>query len=121
MYGGFYMDIRDPKYKQLVYDLLVGTLDLERYPITGSELVENLYADGSYCDKLYSDAYNAKLRITERFGVEEDKDTEIIFSRLTEIAQYMSMKMYDYGVFFSERAHTGKSLLMDPPAASSQG
>ena len=33
----------------------------------------------------------------------EDKDVEIIISNLMSIGRYQSMKMFDYGVLFTER------------------
>ena len=50
---------------------------------------------------LYKEVYDANRRICERLWVEEDRDVELIIGNLLKIGEYQSMKMYDYGVFFS--------------------
>ena len=64
-------------------------------------LVENEYEEGKFCDKAYKEVYYASRRICERLGVDEDRDVELIINNLIDIGQHLSMKMYDYGVFFS--------------------
>lgn len=49
----------------------------------------------------YEEVYKANRRICERLGVEEDKEVELTISNLINIGKHLSMKMYDYGVFFS--------------------
>lgn len=92
----------DKEFKQLIYDLMNGSLDLSNYPVKESEFVENEFAQGKYCDKAYEQIYEANRRLCQRLGVQEDKDVETIIRNFFGITEYLSMKMYDYGVFFNE-------------------
>ncbi len=89
------------KFKEKIYLLMIGDFDLEHYPIQESQYVENEYEEGKFCDKAYKEVYYASRRICERLGVDEDRDVELIINNLIDIGQHLSMKMYDYGVFFS--------------------
>ena len=96
------MEKNDMELKQRIYDLMNGSLDLENYSYPESQIVENEYAEGKPCSKLYEEVYNANRRLCKRLGVEEDHDVEIIISNLMKIGEYECMKMYDYGVRFSK-------------------
>ena len=91
------------EFKQMIYNLMIGAFDLEHYPIEESQYVTNEYEDGEFCSKAYEEVYNANCRICGRLGVDidEDTDVELIINNLLDIGKYLSMKMYDYGVFFS--------------------
>lgn len=90
------------EFKQRVFDLMNGSLDLERYPVPESGIVKNEFEEGEACDLLYREVYDANRRICERLGVEEDSDVEIIIRNLLEIGEHQAMRMYDYGRAFSE-------------------
>lgn len=91
------------EFKEMIYNLMIGTFDLEHYPIEESQYVSNEYEEEKFCYKAYQEIYNANCRICERLGVDidEDNDVELIINNLLDIGKYLSMKMYDYGVFFS--------------------
>lgn len=91
------------EFKEMIYNLMIGAFDLENYPIKESQYVANEYEEGEFCSKAYEEVYNANCRICERLGVDidEDKDVELIINNLLDIGKYLSMKMYDYGIFFS--------------------
>lgn len=94
------MDKEREGLKEMVYDLMNGSLDLDLCTAPEKELVADEYAAGSKCDQLYEEAYEANRRICQRLGVEEDRDVEIIIRNLLDIGKHLSMKMYDYGAYF---------------------
>ena len=95
---------RDTKeFKELIFDLMIGSLDLKNYPVTESDYVENEFSQGSFCDETYERIYEANRRLCERLGVEEDKDVESIIEGLMDVGKHLALKMYDYGALFSER------------------
>lgn len=98
------MNRTDKEFKGLIYDLMNGSLDLEHYPVEESKYVENEFAEGKECSRLYEGAFEAGRRICERLGKpdDEDRDVEIIMGNLLDICRVLSMRMYDYGQFFSE-------------------
>ena len=56
------MDKKSQEFKNLIYDLANGSLDLEHFPVAESKYVENEYEEGKLCNRLYSemrDAYDA--------------------------------------------------------------
>lgn len=86
----------------MVYDLMNGFLELDLCTAPEKELVADEFADGSKCGQLYKEAYEANRRVCQRLGVEEDRDVELIISNLLNIGKHLSMKMYDYGEYFSK-------------------
>ena len=97
------MDKKSQEFKNLIYDLANGSLDLAHFPVAESKYVENEYEEGKLCSNLYSEMRDAYDRICTRLGKsdQEDRDVEIIINNLLDIGKYLSMKMYDYGYFFA--------------------
>lgn len=90
------------KFKQNILELMKGSFDLENYNIPEGKYIADEFEDGKFCSEAYERVYNANRRLCERLGVEEDKDIEIIINSLLEISDYLCLKMYDYGNYFSE-------------------
>ena len=61
------------KFVDIVYDLANGT----RIPQLGDPQVQDLFAPGGECEKLYSTVYEAKLRLCQQLGEEENADVKI--------------------------------------------
>lgn len=99
------MSVRDEEFKTVIYDLMNGHYDLDECEIEESKVVEDEFAEGKYCEKLYAQMLAAYERLCNRLHEPsgEDKDVEIIISNLMSIGRYQSMKMFDYGVLFTER------------------
>ncbi|MEZ3436659.1 MAG: hypothetical protein K1W34_19030 [Lachnospiraceae bacterium] len=95
------MQKSDEEFKRRVFDLMNGSLNLEQYPVEESKYVKNEFSLGGFCDEAYQRVYNANRRLCERLGVEEDKDVESIITDLLDIGEYLALKMFDYGCFFS--------------------
>lgn len=84
--------------KQLIYNLMNGYYDLTKVNIPESRIVENEFDDGKPCSELYERVYEARERLCERLGVEEDPDVEAIVNNMEEISRILAMKMFDYAV-----------------------
>ncbi|MBU5679598.1 hypothetical protein [Blautia sp. MSJ-9] len=99
------MSVKDEEFKTKIYDLMNGSYNLEEHLVAESSLVKDEFTGGEYCEKLYSQMLEAYERVCRRLGKPdtEDKDMEIIISNLLSIGKYQSMKMFDYGIFFTER------------------
>ena len=81
-----------------VYETLIGAYE-EAYGIPG---VDNALAEGSECDRLYRQVYDANRRLCERLGqAEEDPDVELIISNLLAMTKLLCLEMYHYGGHFS--------------------
>ena len=66
------------EFKQLIYDLMNGSLDLENNAIEESKYVEDEFSEGKVCQTAYAEILDAYQRICERLKVgEEDKDIEV--------------------------------------------
>lgn len=77
-----------------VFDTLTGSL-CEEYTIPG---VENAFAPGGDCDRLYRQVYEANCRLCDRLGKNDgDPDVELIINNLLQINRILSLKMYHYG------------------------
>ena len=99
------MSVKDEEFKAKIYDLMNGSYNLEEYPVAESSVVKDEFAEGKYCEQLYAQMLAAYERLCNRLHEPsgEDKDVEIIISSLLDIGRYQSMKMFDYGVLFTER------------------
>ncbi len=98
------MDIKSMEFKQRIYDLLIGEFNLEEYPVPEGQFIKNEFSEGSFCSKAYEDAFQAYSHLCERLNVSDmnDQDVEKIFHSLLSITSHLCMKMYDYGIFFSQ-------------------
>lgn len=93
----------DNEFKQLIYDLMNGYLDLKTNAIEESKYVEDEFSEGKVCQVAYAEILDAYQRVCKRLGAgEEDKDIEVIINGFNTIMEYLCMKMYDYGCFFSQ-------------------
>ena len=107
MDDGNYMKKDLEQFKCLIYDLMIGSRNLEDYPVKESNVVTNEFEEGMYCESAYNEVCDANRRICERLDVEEDDDVECIISNLLGIAKHLSLKMYDYGEYYANK--TGDS------------
>lgn len=83
----------EDKIAEMVYNRLLGHTLLE----SRAYEVENLFEEGSRCDGLYQEIYEANLRLCQRLGVEEDRDVQTIIDSFWEITKLVGEKMYRYG------------------------
>lgn len=90
------MDFEQMNFKEYVYLSLIGAL-IEPYPE-----VDNLFAEGEKCEKLYAKVYDASQRLCERLGEVEDEDLEIIVSSMLNMQREIALKMYEYGAKFKD-------------------
>ncbi|MBQ2997216.1 MAG: hypothetical protein IJE22_08315 [Oscillibacter sp.] len=59
--------------------------------------VGNAFAPGQPCEKLYQQIYEAKCRLCDRLGEEENDDLESILDSFFEINRQMCIRMYRLG------------------------
>lgn len=83
--------------KELIYEKMNGFLEGEIFSISKKLAIEDEFAEGKECSRLYESAYLAKQNLCRRLGKDEDKDLEILISSMENIAKLLSMKMYEYG------------------------
>ena len=98
------MSVKDEEFKTKIYDLMNGIYNLEEYPVAESSLVKDEFAEGEYCEKLYSQMLEAYERVCRRLGKPgtEDEDVEIIISNLMSIGRHQSMKMFAMECFLQK-------------------
>ena len=88
-------------FKELVYDLMNGSLNLDDYPVAVSKYIANEYETGG-CEELYGEMAEARNRVYEKLGCEYDDDLEAVVDRCFDISRNLCMKMYDYGAAFGK-------------------
>ena len=80
--------------EEMVYLTLIGEVS-GTFRIPG---VENAYAEGSECDRLYNELCDAYDRLRDRLGIrDEDPDVDVIIGNLLSIQHTLCLKMYHYG------------------------
>ena len=83
-----------------VYLTVTGDL-VEEYRVPG---VEDLFAPGKSCERLYNQMMDAYERLVERLGgKEEDPDAEIMVDATLQLCEKVGYAMYRYGALFGDR------------------
>lgn len=77
---------------ELIYNLMTGLYNLQAVQIPESVIVEDEFQEGNPCEVLYGRMYDARERLCERLGVEEDKDIEAIINSMEGIARILALK-----------------------------
>lgn len=62
------------------------------------EVAVNEFADGCVCEQLYSEVYDAKLRLFDRLRSDDDKDVAVILKNMEDILERVARIMYHYGL-----------------------
>ncbi len=98
------MSIDTIEFQERIYDLVNGYWSLDNFPVPESQFVKSEFEDGGFCVKAYSKITEAYERLCERLEAdEEDEDVEIIINEMNDIMKFVSLKMFQYGVFFARR------------------
>ena len=95
------MESTTEAWKEWIFELMTDTVNIEQYPVEESQYIENIFSEGSICDKAYQGVYEAKCNLCQRLGVQEDGEVERIIVNLLSIGKHMAMEMFDYGVLFA--------------------
>ena len=62
------------------------------------------FDEGKPCEELYGRVCDARLRLTERTGIDfEDRDVLEIVECMEKIAEICALKMFDYGVQYGKQ------------------
>ena len=74
-----------------VYEMVMGVITESDIP-EGYAKIQNEFSEGSECDKLYEEIYEAKLRIIQIFhkAGDEDADVELIINHMFDICRIVS-------------------------------
>jgi hypothetical protein len=84
--------------KEYLYQVISGYYHMDMIDIPEGMTVENEFAAGTECSRLYARAYAAKQRLLARLHeADEDDDIDMIICSLESISKILAMKMYDYG------------------------
>ena len=87
-------------FADIVYDLVTG----QRIAQPGDPEIEDLFATGRDCAKLYEQVYNANLHLCQRLNAgESDEDVETIIDSLLKICAQIGKRMYLYGATFGHK------------------
>ncbi len=90
--------------KEIIYQIMNGEIENIMLP-EGIEVVDE-FCEGRECEKLYDRVYAAKLNLSKRLGVDEDRDVEEIISCMGSISRILALKMYEYGCEMSDRVQS---------------
>ncbi len=66
--------------------------------------VENAFAPGSPCFDAYEAIWDARLRLYDRLGQEDDEDIQIIVDSFYDVQEELCRKMFQYGMLYSKMA-----------------
>ncbi len=84
--------------KEMIYQIMNGDISLDSVKMPEGLQIEDEFAEGKECGRLYSEVYEAKQRLLERLEESEDADMETILRNMEAISKILALKMYDYGV-----------------------
>ncbi len=97
--------VDDISFQERIYDLINGYLDLTNYPVAESQFVKCEFCPGSDCYEAYGHVLDAYEHLYSRLpgSTSEDEDVEIILNEMNAIMKYVSIKMFQYGVYFARQ------------------
>ncbi len=92
-------------FREHIYNLVCGNLNLEKGFVPESDVVKNEFADGSPCALSYGRMLDAYSCLCIRLDVQEweDADVEVIITELLDIGKQTALKMFDYGMYYGRR------------------
>ncbi len=93
--------------KEQIYQIMNGNVDQREAGLPENQIVANEFGEGRECGKLYDRVYAAKIRLSERLNVNEDRDVEEIINCMGSISKILALKMYDYGSVISGTLQDG--------------
>ncbi len=98
------MNIQEPEFRQRIFDIVNGQLAECFFP--QGIYVKNEFATGGFCNTAYAEMLDAYSRLCSRLQTEEwnDQDVEDIINLLLKIGEHLSLKMFEYGVLFGQKA-----------------
>lgn len=91
------------EWKEIVYELMNGSFDLETYPMEESAFIKDEFEEGSFCEQAYENVFESCQRLKRCLSDIEYNEVESIIMNLQAIGRYLSMKMYDYGEQFGTK------------------
>ena len=91
------------EWKEVVYELMNGSYDLDKYPMQESAFIKDEFEEGSFCEQAYRNVYESCQRLKRCLSEIEYDELEVIIMNLQAIGRHLSMKMYDYGEMFGEK------------------
>lgn len=79
-----------------VYEIVIGAIAEDGVSEEYAK-IQNEFSEGSECDKLYEEVYEAKQRISQKLhkAGEEDADVELIINHMFDICRIVSTKMFE--------------------------
>lgn len=91
------------EWKEIVYELMNGSFDLETYPMEESAFIKDEFEEGSFCEQAYENVFESCQRLKRCLSDIEYNEVESIIMNLQAIGRHLSMKMYDYGEQFGNK------------------
>jgi hypothetical protein len=83
--------------KNMVYQIINGEINMDMVDIPTDMEIEDEFAEGKKCARLYDEVYEAKQRILRKLRTDDDADIETIIRNMGIISEILALKMYDYG------------------------
>lgn len=84
-----------------VYEAVCGEYADEADYVIQNVRIQNEFEEGKTCSEAYKRVYEAKRRLCERLGVDEDPDVERIIDSMFTITRVVGEKMFEYGAELS--------------------
>lgn len=86
------------KFPAYVYESMNGYADEKQILPALHGIVQNEFAENSLCEKWCDLIYDARLRLANRLGTdEEDADILALVNAYESMSRYIAEKMYVYG------------------------
>ena len=83
--------------KEMIYDILNGYYESDDTIVYEGMDAENEFQEGRECAVLYEKVYQARLRLSQKLGRDEDPDVEAVVNGMNDIGRILAYRMYEYG------------------------
>ena len=86
----------------IVYQILLGQVDLENLVVPANVEIPNMFAKGTTCTSLYGEMYKARVRLENRLGTTDDADVQCVIECMEEMNRYLAKEMYRIGSLYGQ-------------------
>lgn len=83
--------------KEMIYDILNGYYESDDTIAYEGMDTENEFQEDRECAVLYEKVYQARLRLSQKLGRDEDPDVEAVVNGMNDIGRILAYRMYEYG------------------------
>ena len=86
----------------MVYQILLGRVDLERTVVPANVDIPDMFAKGTECARLYNEMYKTRAKLENRLGTTDDPDVQCMIECMEAMNRCIAKEMYRLGALYGK-------------------